>query len=195
MLFAFTLVAQERIVDVDDDPDLVVDVTGFEWSWQFDYPDDGVTVTGTPEQPPELVLPVGRTVRMNLRTEDVIHSFWVPEFLGKRDLIPRVDNEIDVTSPRKGTWTGRCAEYCGLDHWRDELLGPGRESGRVRRLARRGRRGGPADIGSLESTLTGPGRPHTACVAGERRTQRPSSPGSCAGSPARTTRRSASATW
>ena len=77
VFFAFTLVAQERIVDVDDHPDLVVDVTGFEWSWRFEYPDDDVTVSGTPDQPPELVLPVDTTVRLNLRTADVIHSIWV----------------------------------------------------------------------------------------------------------------------
>jgi cytochrome c oxidase subunit 2 len=47
----------------------------------------------------------------------VIHSFWVPEFLEKRDLIPGVDNAIDVDVNRTGTWTGRCAEFCGLDHW------------------------------------------------------------------------------
>ena len=62
VFFAFTLVAQERIVNVDDHPDLVVDVTGFEWSWRFEYPDDDVTVSGTPDQPPELVLPVDTTV-------------------------------------------------------------------------------------------------------------------------------------
>jgi len=117
VFFGFTLVAQDRIVDTVDDPDLVVDVTGFQWSWQFDYADDGITVTGGPEAPPELVVPAGSTVRLNLRTDDVIHSIWVPEFLGKRDLIPRVDNEIDVEVTEEGVWTGRCAEFCGLDHW------------------------------------------------------------------------------
>jgi cytochrome c oxidase subunit 2 len=48
----------------------------------------------------------------------VIHSFWVPEFMVKRDLIPGVDNEIDVDVVEEGEWVGRCAEYCGLDHYR-----------------------------------------------------------------------------
>ena len=118
VFFVFTLVVQDRVVGASADPDLTVDVTGFQWSWQFDYEDEGITVTGLPDDPPELVVPVDSTVRLNLRTEDVIHSIWVPEFLGKLDLIPRVDNELDVEVPEEGTWTGRCAEFCGLDHWR-----------------------------------------------------------------------------
>jgi cytochrome c oxidase subunit 2 len=47
----------------------------------------------------------------------VNHSFWVPEFLEKRDLIPGINNQIDVNITEPGEWTGRCAEYCGLDHW------------------------------------------------------------------------------
>ena len=75
-----------------------------------------------------MVLPVGRTVRLVLTSPDVIHSFWVPRFLVKRDLIPGVTNEIDVDVRRRGARsTGRCAEFCGLDHWEDELRGPGGE--------------------------------------------------------------------
>jgi cytochrome c oxidase subunit 2 len=64
------------------------------------------------------VLPRGETTRFELESVDVVHSFWVPDFLEKRDLIPGVDNEIDLTPIREGTYTGRCAEFCGLDHWR-----------------------------------------------------------------------------
>ena len=55
-------------------------------------------------------------MRFRLHADDVIHSFWVPEFGTKRDLIPGIDNEIDIDIVEAGTWTGRCAEYCGLDH-------------------------------------------------------------------------------
>ena len=55
-------------------------------------------------------------MRFRLHADDVIHSFWVPEFGTKRDLIPGIDNEIDLDIVEAGTWTGRCAEYCGLDH-------------------------------------------------------------------------------
>jgi cytochrome c oxidase subunit II len=63
------------------------------------------------------VLPVDRTSQLRLVTTDVNHAFWVPDFLSKRDLIPGVDNEIDVTPNEVGEYRGRCAEFCGLDHW------------------------------------------------------------------------------
>jgi cytochrome c oxidase subunit 2 len=119
VLFAVNVVVQGRVTDLADRPDVTVEVVGFQWQWQFRYPDEGVTVTGGPESPaPELVLPAGRTTRLQLSSDDVIHSFWVPDFLTKRDLVPGLDNEIDVTPERPGRYVGRCAEYCGLDHWR-----------------------------------------------------------------------------
>jgi cytochrome c oxidase subunit 2 len=57
-------------------------------------------------------------VRLNLHSRDVIHSFYVPDFLYKRDVIPGVDNKIDVDVTDKGRYTGYCAEFCGLDHAR-----------------------------------------------------------------------------
>ncbi len=118
-LFAYTVNVQRKVTELSDDPDVVVDVVGYQWGWTFTYPAAGVTsVPGEDYEPAVLAVPVGATVRFNLRSPDVIHSFWVPEFLEKRDLIPGVDNAIDVTVNRTGTWTGRCAEFCGLDHWR-----------------------------------------------------------------------------
>jgi cytochrome c oxidase subunit 2 len=124
VLFAFTVVGENRITRNDPDPDLTVEVIGFQWQWQFNYVDaagsgdTGVSVSGSAETTPELVLPVGRNVRFELVANDVNHSFWVPEFLEKRDLIPGVDNEIDVDITEPGEWVGRCAEFCGLDHWK-----------------------------------------------------------------------------
>ncbi len=118
-LFVFSVRTEERVNDTVDDPDLVVDVTGFQWQWQFSYPDSGIVITGTPEGGiPELVLPADRTSRLNLVTTDVNHNFWVPQFLNKRDLIPGVDNAIDITPTETGTYDGYCAEFCGLDHGR-----------------------------------------------------------------------------
>ena len=65
-----------------------------------------------------MVIPVGQPVELRLVSADVNHSFWVPDFLSKRDLIPGVDNEISVTPTEIGSYVGRCAEFCGLDHWR-----------------------------------------------------------------------------
>jgi cytochrome c oxidase subunit 2 len=119
VLFGFSVSTQNKVDRLVDKPDVVIDVTGYQWGWQFAYRDRDVTVNGSGEQqPPELVLPVGETVRFVLRTNDVNHSFWVPAFLEKRDLIAGIDNQIDITPDRVGTFDGRCAEYCGLDHWR-----------------------------------------------------------------------------
>ena len=119
VLFGVSVAAEQRLTRTTKTPDIVVHVTGFQWGWQFAYPDQHVTVLGTGEQqPPELVLPVDRTVQLVLKTNDVNHAFWVPHFLEKRDLIQGVDNTIDITPTRVGRYDGKCAEYCGLDHWR-----------------------------------------------------------------------------
>ncbi|MBW3611736.1 MAG: cytochrome c oxidase subunit II [Actinobacteria bacterium] len=117
-LFIFTMDAQQEVTALVDDPDVVVDVVGFQWSWQFGYPEEGVTVVSNGVDPPRMVLPVGATVRFNLESPDVNHSFWVPRFLVKRDLIPGIENQIDVEVTEAGEWEGRCAEYCGLAHYR-----------------------------------------------------------------------------
>ncbi len=119
VLFVFSVRTEDRVSAETDSPFLVVDVTGFQWQWQFSYLDGRVVETGTPDNKvPELILPVDKTTRLELRTTDVIHSFWVPDFLVKRDMIPGVDNAIDVTPTEIGVFDGVCAEYCGLDHGR-----------------------------------------------------------------------------
>ena len=118
LLFAATQAVQADVTDVDDDAPVVVEVVGFQWQWRFTYPEEGISFVGTPESgPPELVLPVGETTRFELVAEDVAHSFWVPDLLEKRDLIPGLENELDLTPTRAGTFVGRCAEFCGLQHW------------------------------------------------------------------------------
>ena len=119
VLFAFSVRTQLDVDDLDDEPDLRVEVLGFQWQWQFRYEGTDLVITGLPdEDPPELVLPAERTTRLDLVTADVIHNFWVPRFLNKRDMIPGVDNEFDVTPTEVGTFDGVCAEFCGLDHAR-----------------------------------------------------------------------------
>ena len=117
-LFALSVAAEQHITRVRDHPDETVTVVGFQWSWEFRYADHDIVVAGRPGAPPLLVLPRDRTTQLDLVADDVIHSFWVPEFLSKRDLIPGIDNHIDITPTTDGTWVGHCAEFCGLDHWR-----------------------------------------------------------------------------
>ena len=97
-------------------PPLTVDVTGFQWQWTFDYKDQGLSFTGQGKDGPEMVLPVGEDVHFRLHSNDVIHSFYVPGFFFKRDVVPGRTNEFDLTLDQTGTYTGQCAEFCGLGH-------------------------------------------------------------------------------
>lgn len=121
-LFYYTARDEIEINKLSDDPDVTVNVVGFRWNWQFRYADTGqaggnvVEVTGQPGKPAVLVLPEGRSVRFVLTSPDVVHSFWVPEFLFKRDVIPGRVNEFEVVPTKTGTFIGRCAELCGVDH-------------------------------------------------------------------------------
>ena len=118
VLFALTVGTQRRVTKVAERPDLRVDVTGFQWGWRFHYPEADVTVVGDSNDPPTLVLPAGRRVGFELASTDVIHSFYVPAFLDKRDVVPGEENRVDVTTTRVGRFPGLCAEFCGLDHAR-----------------------------------------------------------------------------
>lgn len=115
-LFAYTYVAERRVEALETSPPVRVDVTAFRWSWRFRYPALGVDVVGTPEHPPQLVLPLGETVGFDVESADVDHSFAVPAFLFKRDAIPGLANHFDWTPSRLGVFRGECGEFCGLDH-------------------------------------------------------------------------------
>ncbi len=117
-LFVVTLRAQRPVTRVSGSPGVRVEVTAFQWGWRFAYPAHDVTVLGDSNTPPTLVLPLGITTRLELASPDVIHSFFVPAFLEKKDLVPGTVNRMDVTPTRVGRYAGYCAEYCGLDHTR-----------------------------------------------------------------------------
>ncbi|MCB0978350.1 MAG: cytochrome c oxidase subunit II [Acidimicrobiales bacterium] len=117
VLFTVSWRAESRITDVASDPAVRVRVVGFQWGWRFEY-GEGFAIESAPGEDPVLVLPEGRPTNLHLVSVDVAHSFWVPDFLNKRDLIPGVNNTITVRPTRLGTYPGRCAEFCGLDHWR-----------------------------------------------------------------------------
>ena len=118
VIFVVTMRAQSDVTSTTSTPDVRVDVTGFQWGWRFVYPDEQVTVFGDSNRPPNLVLPVGRTTRVRLSSPDVIHAFYVPAFLTKRDVVPGQENRMDVTPTEIGHYEGYCAEFCGLDHAR-----------------------------------------------------------------------------
>ncbi len=183
VLFYFTVVVQERMLDKQPDPEVVIDVTAFQWNWKFGYqsvnfadgtltydgaePDrrtlmasgpegvnaepegegegghggeeygviagknpedrtylnfDEVETIGTSNEVPILVLPVGKRIEFQLASADVIHGFWVPEFLFKRDVLPNPaennsDNIFQISEIYDtGAFVGRCTEMCGTYH-------------------------------------------------------------------------------
>ncbi len=124
VLFFYTVQSQNALAaKVTDRPVHTVNVLGQKWSWTFNYmeadnPEVGAIVhdTGTIEDFPDLYLPVNKPVRFNLNSADVIHSFWVPEFYFKLDVIPGRLNSFDVTPTKEGTFLGKCAELCGTYH-------------------------------------------------------------------------------
>tara|TARA_B100000123_G_scaffold111731_1_gene82285 strand:+ start:124 stop:993 length:870 start_codon:yes stop_codon:yes gene_type:complete len=123
-LFWFTARDQSEILTLDNDQQQTVGVVGFRWSWAFNYVDQdtydvGVPYgEGSPGEPPTLYLPVDEKIRFELNSPDVIHSFWVPSFLFKMDVVPGKTNAFELTPDKIGTYAGKCAELCGVDHAR-----------------------------------------------------------------------------
>jgi cytochrome c oxidase subunit II len=151
VLFYFTARDENKITSLSAHPDVVVDVTGFQWSWEFQYPQypvknsaDGVTelgymwngIQGAGDNDPNcldpkkaldctmplLEIPAHETVRFNLKSNDVMHSFWILPFDFKRDVLPDHPNHFEVyptATLYSGPDTiGRCSELCGLYHSR-----------------------------------------------------------------------------
>nr|WP_312875383.1 cytochrome c oxidase subunit II [Allocatelliglobosispora scoriae] len=132
VLFYYTAVAQTNVNKVSANPDVTVEVVAFKWNWQFNYrsgpqltpQSDAKTVastTGSSEYIPILVIPTNRTIRFEETSKDVIHSFWVPEMLFKRDVFPASKNGVarnvfEITAQQEGRYVGRCAELCGTYH-------------------------------------------------------------------------------
>ena len=120
-LFYYTARDEITVNKLSAHPQTTIGVVGFRWNWTFNYLNvngnaTNLSITGRTGQPAQLVLPVNRSIRFIETSQDVIHSFWVPEFLFKRDVIPGRVNQFEVTIVKTGTFVGRCAELCGVDH-------------------------------------------------------------------------------
>jgi cytochrome c oxidase subunit II len=129
VLFYYTAKDENTVDAIPSNPAVTVDVVGFQWSWEFQYPQYKVTTDGQMWNPnetdtqnqndlPLLVIPEGESVNFNLTSTDVIHAFWVPEFLFKRDVVPGHPNHFSITATTTGTYIGHCSELCGLYHSR-----------------------------------------------------------------------------
>jgi cytochrome c oxidase subunit 2 len=136
-LFYYTAITENYVDKLSANPDTTIRVDAFKWNWRFDYktntvdgkltntnypasdPAAGTPVwtVGTSTEIPVLVIPINKKVRIIEESEDVIHSFWVPEFLFKRDVIPQPrPNQFEFTATQIGHYVGRCAELCGTYH-------------------------------------------------------------------------------
>jgi cytochrome c oxidase subunit II len=142
ILVAMAIPSTRTLVKIDDTrgSELTIKVTGYQWKWQYEYVDEGVSFFSTlasssnaarqldsgidpnsvdhylldVDQP--LVVPEGRKVRVLITANDVIHSWWVPDFGMKKDAIPGFINELWFRADETGTFRGQCAELCGRDH-------------------------------------------------------------------------------
>lgn len=110
LFFSFLGARQLAQITAASPDEMIVEVTGQQFAWRFDYPDHGITS-------PELNLPRGRQVLLRLSSSDVIHSFWVPEFRVKQDAVPGMVTELRVTPTHVGRYKVRCAELCGTGHY------------------------------------------------------------------------------
>jgi cytochrome c oxidase subunit 2 len=120
VLFYYTAKDENTVDNLAANPAVSVNVIGFQWSWEFDYtPKYQVHETGYMwgiGPLPVLEIPMGETVQFNLTSPDVVHAFWVPEFLFKRDVIPGHPNHFQVNATTTGSYIGHCSELCGLYH-------------------------------------------------------------------------------
>ena len=126
VLFYYTARDQEILLDTSVEPDNVINVVGKRWSWDFNYVNDDVHLAGTQAQLtgehgveetlPDLYMVVGERTEFVLTARDVIHSFWVPQFHQKLDMVPGRVNKFAVVPTQTGTFQGKCAELCGAYH-------------------------------------------------------------------------------
>jgi len=126
-LFSYSFVVLQDVQEGASEGDLTIEVVGFQFQWEFKYDladlgtvssgDQGTfSILGNPQARPELVVPANERVEFKLVSNDVIHSFYVRDFLYKLDLIPGRDNRFVVTPRDVGVYEAQCAELCGVDH-------------------------------------------------------------------------------
>jgi len=126
VLFFYTARDETALLDTKPHPDVTVNVVGKQWSWDFNYVEAKTYESGTQAELtgkpgvqktlPTLYLPVNKRTEFVLTARDVIHSFWVPQFLQKLDMIPGKVNRFEVVPTETGTFQGKCAELCGAYH-------------------------------------------------------------------------------
>jgi cytochrome c oxidase subunit 2 len=124
IIFGFLYGPENKIDNLSKTPALKVTVEGFQWGWRFTYPNGHQELGSVASQPsindssalPVLYMPEHETVQFKLESDDVNHSFFVPEFGFQRDMIQGINNVIDINVTSPGTWIGECTQLCGTYH-------------------------------------------------------------------------------
>ena len=125
VFFYYTARDEAALTDTSKKPDVTISVVAKQWSWDFNYIDSNVHESGVhvdPSDPnaraemPTLYLPVNKRVEFVLNSRDVIHSFWVPSFMTKLDMLPGKTNILQIVPTQTGVFQGKCAELCGAYH-------------------------------------------------------------------------------
>ena len=114
-LFVATVVVENKVTAVEPHPSTSVDVYAFQWGWEFKYP-NGVRIIGQTTAAPTMVIPTGETVRVTLRSLDVLHGFYVPAFNFSRYASPGYYTQFDLNVLHSGVFRGQCTQLCGLYH-------------------------------------------------------------------------------
>lgn len=114
VLSTYSIVAGRGLTSPSGPGAVTIDVIGHQWWWEFQYHD--VSPSERVNAPNELHIPVGVPVVLKAMSRDVIHSFWVPNLTGKRDLIPGIVTHFWIQADRPGVYRGQCAEFCGHQH-------------------------------------------------------------------------------
>ncbi|MGY2084529.1 cytochrome c oxidase subunit II [Blastococcus sp. SYSU DS0539] len=115
-VFAYSLVVGVDISRPAPPGELTVEVVGHQFWWEVHYPDAGIVTAN------EIHVPVGRPVRLEMTSADVIHSLWIPPVAGKLDLLPGRTNTLSFQVDEAGTYLGECAEFCGIQHARMQFV-------------------------------------------------------------------------
>lgn len=170
--FFHTMSANSKVLDASEPPQHTIVVVGQQWQWTFNYRENpatgkaiapgvtegGVYDTGLLNKPAVLYLPLGQTVRFDMESPDVVHSFWVPHFYFKRDVIPGRTSHFQLTPTKLGEFEGKCAELCGIYHTRMtfkvRVVSPADYRKHLQDLARQGNTG-MATGGVAANTLPG----------------------------------------
>jgi cytochrome c oxidase subunit II len=117
VLLVLTFNTEAKVDKLPRHPGLVVNVTAAQWNWRFDYPQYRITQLSTTQREGTLFLPAHTQVLFRIRSQDVIHSFWIPQMRLKKDAFPGATNEVSATWGKPGvTQSGECAEFCGIHH-------------------------------------------------------------------------------